>query len=126
MDDVAIVHALFDALDAGDYERFKTFFTDDAVIWHNWDLVDTPIEATATALAGLKSQVKDPKYEDRRYEAVPGGVIAQHVLRVTAPDGKRAEMHAMMRIYTQNGKVRRVEEYFDLGQSANLRRGAKS
>lgn len=120
MDNAAIAHGLFDALDAGDFGRFASFFTPDAVIWHNFDKSEVTIPETAAVLQGLGGLVNSAAYVERRYISVSGGAVLQHVLRVTTKDGRLVEMPAMLRVHMEDGLIRRIEEYFDSAQSAAI------
>ncbi len=120
MDNAAIAHALFNAVDAGDFEGFTSLFAPGAVIWHNYDQTEVSIPDTAAVLKGLKSLVKSAAYGDRRYMSVPGGAVAQHVLRVTTLDGQLVEMPVMLRMFIEGGMIQRIEEYFDTGQSGKM------
>jgi uncharacterized protein len=42
------------------------------------------------------------------------------VLRGTAPDGTKMEVHAILRIYLDGDRITRVEEYLDTAQTAPL------
>ena len=120
MDNVALTHAVFDALEAGDFERFQSFFCPDGVLWQNFTNRDAPVQDVAAMLQGMRAGLKSDRYEDRRYVAIPGGAIAQHTKRATTLDGRVAEIPIMMRVFVEGGLVRRIEEYFDLAQAATL------
>jgi ketosteroid isomerase-like protein len=117
MDAVATAHAVFDALDARDFERFQSFFTPDAVIWHNFDTMEHTIPETAQVLEAHMGKLKESRYADRRYIAAPGGAVCQHVVRSETLTGDIIELHSMMRMFFENGRVRRIEEYFELAQA---------
>jgi len=120
MDNVAITHALFDALEAGDFKKFLSLFDRSAVIWQNFTRRDTPVAEVAAMLEGMRPALQSDRYVDRRYMAIAGGVIAQHTKCATRLDGHVVEIPIMLRVYTEGDKIKRIEEYFDLSQAASL------
>jgi ketosteroid isomerase-like protein len=120
MDNVAIIHTVFDALEAGDFEKFLSLFDQSAVIWQNFTGRDTPVAEVAAMLESMLPGLQSDCYEDRRYIAIEDGVIAQHTKRATRLDGLVVEIPIMLRIFIDGGVIKRIEEYFDLGQAASL------
>jgi ketosteroid isomerase-like protein len=116
MDAAATAHALFDALDADDFDRFASFFAADAVIWHNYDGLECSLQDTAARLKQLRAVMKDARYRERRYVSIADGAVCQHTLCMNTLDGQPVELHAMLRMFLRDGLVRRVEEYFDPAQ----------
>jgi ketosteroid isomerase-like protein len=117
MDNAALAHAMFDAAESGDIEKFKSFYTPDAVVWHNFDPVDHPASQAAAQLANVMKMVKSIKYADRRYLSLPDGALLQHTSQAELPNGHRMQVYHILRLYIEGGKVRRVEEYFDSRQA---------
>jgi uncharacterized protein len=113
VDNIALAHAVFDAAAAGDSVRFLSYFTPNAVVWHNFDLVEQPIRDAAAALSAMRPYVTSLTYEDRRYMPAPGGAVLQHVSRVALKNGRTVDVHTMLRMYVSEGRVARLEEYFD-------------
>lgn len=113
MDNAELAHAIFNALDDGKFDHFKSFFHDDAVIWHNFDQAEQSISNTVNVLHEARSLVSKFSYQDRHYISLPDGAMVQHVLRVVRKDGTLGEVPAMLRIFVRDGRVSRVEEYLD-------------
>jgi ketosteroid isomerase-like protein len=120
MDDAELTHGLFNALEAGEFDQFAGFFKEGAVIWHNFDNLEQSVAEAAAVLSDLRSRTEKSRYEQRRYFCAPGGAVAQHVVRATRLDGRIVEIPAMLRIFIESGKIHRIEEYFDIGQSAQI------
>ena len=49
------------------------------------------------------------------------GVLQQHVLRGSLPDGTEVELHAAMYLRVKDGQVARIEEYLDSGKRSSIR-----
>lgn len=115
----------FDAIEQGDIEAMQNSFTPDAEIWHNTDeLIVTPAQ-TAVTLTGMVTRIKDREYANRRLTAFPGGFVQQHVLT-----GKRVQDDVVVRLpcaivcKVENGKITRLDEYFDSAHVTEFRKYA--
>ena len=128
VDDIrALATRFFDAIEAGDIDTMKNSFAPGAEIWHNTDeLVGTP-EQTAVVLTGMVARIKDREYADRRLTAYPGGFVQQHVLK-----GRRVHDDGEVRLpcaiicKVENGKITRLDEYFDSAHVAEFRKFANA
>ena len=125
-DDIrAMAQRFFDAIEAGDIETMQNSFTPDAEIWHNTDELIVTRDDTAQTLTGMVARIKDRKYADRRLTTFPGGFVQQHVLT-----GKRVHDDGEVRLpcaivcKVENGKITRLDEYFDSAHVAEFRKFA--
>ena len=125
-DDIrAMAQRFFDAIEAGDIETMRESFTPDAEIWHNTDELIVTRDDTAQTLTGMVARIKDRKYADRRLTTLPGGFVQQHVLT-----GKRVHDDGEVRLpcaivcKVENGKITRLDEYFDSAHVAEFRKFA--
>jgi uncharacterized protein len=118
VDNAALAHAAFDAAAVGDVARFQSYFAPDAIVWHNFDQVEQPIQVAAAQLAGMMQHFASVSYEDRRYIAVPDGAVCQHTSTVTRKDGKVVKVYTMLRLHIRDGRIQRAEEYFDTGAAS--------
>jgi uncharacterized protein len=111
----------FAALEAGDIETLREIYAPDAVIWHNDDLIEQPVEDNLRVLQGLHKAVSGLHYEIIRRAPAADGVIQQHVLRGTLPNGAAVALHAAMYLRVQDGHVARIEEYLDSASRGTIR-----
>jgi len=125
-DDIrAMAQRFFDAIEAGDIDTMRESFTPDAEIWHNTDELIVTRDETAQTLTGMVARIKDRKYADRRLTTFPGGFVQQHVLT-----GKRVHDDGEVRLpcaivcKVENGKITRLDEYFDSAHVAEFRKFA--
>ena len=125
-DDIrAMAQRFFDAIEAGDIETMRESFTPDAEIWHNTDELIVTRDETAQTLTGMVARIKDRKYADRRLTTFPGGFVQQHVLT-----GKRVHDDGEVRLpcaivcKVENGKITRLDEYFDSAHVAEFHKFA--
>ena len=116
-----LVVAFFAALEAGDIETLREIYAPDAVIWHNDDLVEQPLEENLKVLAGLHRVVSGLRYDVTRRVPAPDGVLQQHVLRGTLQNGAAVELHAAMYLQVRDGRITRIEEYLDSGKRATIK-----
>lgn len=128
LDDIrTMATRFFDAIEEGDIAAMKNSFAADAEIWHNTDeLVGTP-EQTAAVLTGMVARIKDREYAERRLTVFPGGFVQQHVLkgRRTHDDGA-VRLPCAIICKVENGKITRLDEYFDSAHVAEFRKFANS
>ena len=111
----------FAALEAGDINKVQAIYAPDALIWHNDDLIEQPVEENLKVLAGLHKAVSGLHYDVIRRAPAADGVIQQHVLRGTLPDGQEVALHAAMYLQVKDGHVTRIEEYLDSAKRSSIR-----
>ena len=115
----------FDAIEAGDIETMQGSFTPDAEIWHNTDEQIQGPEDNRKTLAGMVTRILDRVYDDRRLEVFPGGFVQQHILRGTRKhDGERLALPACIVCAVKDGRITRLDEYFDSARVAEFRKFA--
>lgn len=121
----ALAKRFFDCVEAGDVDGLVACYAPDARIWHNTDRAEqTPAENRAT-LNAMVARILDREYADRRLQVFPGGFVQQHVLKGTrAYDGVRVGLPACIVCQVTDGKVTRLDEYFDSAQVAAFRKSA--
>ena len=116
-----LVVRFFAALEDGDIATLREIYAPDAVIWHNDDLIEQPVEDNLKVLAGLHRVVSGLRYDIVRRVPAPDGVLQQHVLRGTLPGGAEVELHAAMYLQVRDGHITRIEEYLDSGKRATIK-----
>lgn len=117
----ALIDRFFAAIEAGDVDLVRALYTPDAVIWHNDDLLEQSVEDNLRVLGGLHRVLSDLSYEVVRRADVEDGVLQQHVLRGSLPDGSQVALHCAMYLRVRDGKVARIEEYLDSAQRTPIR-----
>ena len=122
----ATVIRFFAALEAGDIETVRSIYSPDALIWHNDDLIEQPVEDNLKVLAGLHKAVTGLRYEIVRRVPAADGVIQQHVLRGTLPNGADVALHAAMYLRVADGHVTRIEEYLDSANRTSIRKAREA
>ena len=116
-----LVVRFFAALEDGDIGTLREIYAPDAVIWHNDDLVEQPVEENLKVLQGLHRAVSGLRYDVIRRVPAPDGVLQQHVLRGSLPNGTEVELHAAMYLQVRDGHITRIEEYLDSGKRAAIK-----
>jgi ketosteroid isomerase-like protein len=114
----ALATRFFDAIEAGDAATVADCYADDVAIWHNTDRqIETKADNVKT-LSGFIRHIPTRRYEDRRLTVYPGGFVQQHLLAGVRPDGKRVELPACLVCAVADGRITRLDEYFDSEQVA--------
>jgi len=116
-----LVVSFFAALEAGDIDTLREIYAPDAVIWHNDDLIEQPVEENLKVLQGLHRAVSGLRYDIVRRVPTADGVLQQHVLRGSLPNGAEVELHAAMYLQVRDGHITRIEEYLDSAKRSSIR-----
>ena len=116
-----LVVRFFAALEGGDIAALREIYATDAVIWHNDDLIEQPVEENLRVLQGLHRVVSGLRYDIIRRVPTPDGMLQQHVLRGQLPNGTEVELHAAMYLRVRDGHITRIEEYLDSGKRAAIK-----
>jgi len=120
-----VANTFFDAIQSGDIETMYNCLAPGAEIWHNTDEVIVTPEFTKTILSGMHTRIRDVDYADRRLEVFPGGFVQQHVLKgVRKGDGGEVRLPAAVICRVKDGKITRLDEYFDSAHQATFRKFA--
>jgi ketosteroid isomerase-like protein len=111
----------FGAIERGDVEAVRSMYTDDAVVWHNNDGVEQPKDRNLQTLAWMKDNLTGLQYTEQRRMHGDDGFFQQHVLIGVNRAGQPFAMPAALRAFvTEDGRIRRIEEYLDSGQIATI------
>lgn len=117
----ALARRFFDAVEQGDIAAVQASYADDAQIWHNTDQhVQTPAENAAT-LKGFVARISNRVYANRRLAVFAGGFVHQHELHGIRADGVAVRLPACIVCRVENGKITRLDEYFDSAHVAAFR-----
>lgn len=102
------------AIAARDTGRIGALYADDVVIWHaSWATSQTKAENLGL-LGKLFAITSALEYREIRRHAITGGVVQQHQLTGKFADGSpMPALEACMVIKIVDGKIVRLDEYFD-------------
>jgi ketosteroid isomerase-like protein len=121
----AFARQFFDAIEHGDIAAMEACFTPDAEIWHNTDEVIVTPAQTAQTLTGMVKRIDDRRYADRRVNVFPGGFVQQHTLEGRrVHDGVTVRLPCVIVCTVDEGKITRLDEYFDSAHVAEFRKFA--
>ncbi|MBI1210253.1 MAG: DUF4440 domain-containing protein [Alphaproteobacteria bacterium] len=125
-DALEVAERFFRAIEAGDVECIKAIYAPDAVIWHNNDQKEQTVEENVRVLTWVTRNLSNRHYRVKRRVAIPGGFLQQHVLEADTANGPFS-MPACIVVEVKDGRISRLDEYLDSGQTAaltNLVRGS--
>ncbi|MDP3908578.1 nuclear transport factor 2 family protein [Novosphingobium sp.] len=114
----------FAAVEAGDIETVRDCYDARAAIWHNTDDLEQTRDENLATLRGMALRISDRRYEVLQREVFPGGFVQRHNLHGTRQDGVRLTLHACILCKVENGRITRLDEYFDSAQVAEFRKFA--
>ena len=120
----ALAKRFFDCVEAGDIDGLVACYAPDAKIWHNTDELEQSPSDNAATLKGFVARIAERRYTQRRVHAFPGGFVHQHVLTGVRGDGAALALPACIVCAVENGKITRLDEYFDSARVAEFRKFA--
>ena len=109
----ALAQRFFDAVEAGDIEQVLACYAPDAVIWHNSDQAEQSREENGATLTAFARAIPQRAYANRRLHVFEGGFVQQHDLQGVRRDGARVSLVACIVCRVADGKITRLDEYFD-------------
>lgn len=126
---VEVVERMFRALEAGDLPGLEAVYADDITVWTNLNPVDADRTASLKLVAWLARTVQGLHYEvTARFPVTlpdgSDGVVQQHVLTGTAPDGTALRAPACLVVAVRDGRISHIDEYLDGAAVAALARRA--
>ena len=122
---LAMAKRFLDAVEQGDIDTVVNSFAPDAEIWHNTDELIVTRDQTGKTLGGMATRIRDRDYADRRITAFPGGFVQQHVLKgVRVHDDVAVHLPCCIVCKVVDGKITRLDEYFDSVHVAEFRKYA--
>ena len=118
----AFATRFFDCVEAGDIAGLRSCYADDAAIWHNTDGSEQTADENADALKGFVARIGERVYAKRRVAVWPGGFVQQHELQGVRRDGVRVTLPACIVCAVADGRITRLDEYFDSAHVAEFRK----
>lgn len=108
----------FKAIEAGDTDGVRSIYAPDAVIWHNTDDIEKTREENIATLTWAIENVENLHYEDVRRHRIDGGFVQQHTcLGIQKANGKEMRLPAVVVCQVKDGRITRLDEYFDSTQA---------
>jgi ketosteroid isomerase-like protein len=114
----SLANRFFAAIEAVDCRTLDSLYTRDAVVWHNYDMVEQPRDANIGMLSRFGSMFRWFKYVNVRREFFEGGFVQQHVCKGIKANGEPFEVPNCMVIIVRGGQIARIDDYFDSAQDA--------
>ena len=109
----ALAKRFFDAVQNGDPDTLEAIYDPGVEIWHNTDRLTVTRDENLKTLRSFIARAPKRSYTDRRLIAYPGGFVQQHLLIAEQPNGKVLELPACIVCAVENGRITRLDEYFD-------------
>ena len=118
-DIIQLASDLRSAFEMGDIEWIKRLYGDDLTVWHNYDQISRTREQGLMSAQWVADEISNFSIDDCEIFPVEGGYIQQCVFRgVYRSNGERMETYAMIRVYCEDGKITRIEDYADPAQGS--------
>ena len=119
MNNTELCEALFDAFSGGDEERIRALYTRDMRARQN---NDPPMNLEAL-LAFSRSVVRlddNCRYEDAKRSETAEGLVEEHSVRGTLPDGSTLDLAVCVVADGRDGKIVDLRKYLDVSAASGL------
>lgn len=118
-DIIQLASDLRSAFEMGDIEWIERLYGDDITVWHNYDQISRTRDQSLMSARWVADEISNFSIDDCKIFPVEGGYIQQCVFRgVYRSTGAEMETHAMIRVYCEDGKVTKIEDYSDPNQGS--------
>ena len=118
-DIIQLASDLRSAFEMGDIEWIERLYGDDITVWHNYDQISRTRDQSLMSARWVADEISNFSIDDCEIFPVGGGYIQQCVFRgVYRSTGAGMETHAMIRVYCEDGKVTKIEDYSDPNQGS--------
>lgn len=111
-----IARRLFDGIEAGDTDTLLGLYADNAILWTNVSQRTVDARQLAKMLPVIIRKIPERRYVNRRITLMEEGFIHRHTIRATHPGGGTASVECCAIVKLSEGKVTRIDEYFDSHQ----------
>lgn len=108
-----VAEAVNKAISERSIEGLARVYSEDFKIWHNFDNKTQDRAENLAFLTQIFASFTSLGYVDIRRELTESGYVQQHVLVGIVNDGRKLEMPCCHISQVHDGKLRRVDEYFD-------------
>lgn len=106
--------ALHRALETGDTTDLRPLLAEDAVVWHNSDRQELPVDVALRRIGNVAMVASDVKLDVLRFAETPFGYVEQIVLRATLRrSGAAIELYNCLVVTLSGAKAVRIDEYVD-------------
>ena len=109
----ALAANFFAAIERGDLEAVQAIYAPDAVIWHNTDNIAGTVADNLKTLADFIKFVPERRYTEQRLDVFDDGFAEQHLLKGKLRSGKEVSLAACIVCRVKDGRITRLDEYFD-------------
>lgn len=108
-----VAEAITAAFARRDINGFLQVYAPEISVWHNNDRKTQNYGENSAILGGFMNLFASLEYTDIRRTYVDEGIIQQHVVVGTLPDGRRFEMPACLILTIRDGRIVHIDEYLD-------------
>ena len=108
-----VAERLLDAIEMGDKQAMRELYCPEAEIWHNTDGVVQSVEQSLAVVDAFIDSFSNIRFDQRRLRTFAGGLVQQHRMTAVAASGCKVEFHGCMVFQIRDGRIARLDEYFD-------------
>lgn len=109
-----VADQFFACIERQDVEALANYYTQDAVVWKNYNQIAIPASESLEFLKGVGDYLRDVRYKDVRRNCYEGGFTQQHVFTgIIRETGETLAIPVCVIAQVEDGRVKRIDEYLD-------------
>ena len=111
-----LCHALFDAIERGDFATVEQCYAPELTIWFNVTGKTSTREENLATLAAGQGLHRRRLYNERIISTFDDGFVVQYTTHVVTHDGKQRALWACLVAEVRDGRIVKMFEYLDSGK----------
>jgi ketosteroid isomerase-like protein len=115
-----VARQLFERIEAKHVDGVAALYADDVEVWHNFDNATQTKAENLKVLGGLTKNVAEIRYDVTERILLGERVMQRHLLRCRVANGEEVVIPACIFVTVRGGRIVRIDEYLDTGQSSAL------
>jgi len=115
----------YGAIARQDFKEAAEAVTEDAIIWHNRDSKEQSAAENREILKRFAKVMFNWTYTVQHRSDFPGGFVEEHVFSADLADGRKVTMPVCVVGHVREGKIARINEYFDPAALQPVREAAE-
>jgi ketosteroid isomerase-like protein len=115
---IAIAKRFIEVASARDIEGMRSLYAPDMVMWHNTDCIELSADDHLTTYKSNTAPLKSIVYSDVRIMPTDDGYVQQHLITADLGEGREMKIACCVVARVKDGKITRLDEYYDSGAFA--------
>ncbi len=115
---IALAERFIEVASSRDIEGMRSLYAPNMVMWHNTDSIELSADDHLTTYKANTAPLKSITYSNVRIMPIDGGYVQQHLITADLGGGREMKIACCVVARVANGKITRLDEYYDSGAFA--------